>query len=59
MANSLKQAVVLVYGIGEQRPMDTVREFVKSVWVKDQGLDNTRYWNKPSEISGSFEHRRL
>ncbi|GAA0854445.1 hypothetical protein [Aliiglaciecola litoralis] len=54
-----KQAVVLVHGIGEQRPMDTVREFVKSVWVKDKALDNTRYWNKPSEISGSFEHRRL
>lgn len=54
-----KQAVVLVHGIGEQRPMDTVREFVNSVWVKDPDLENTRYWNKPSEISESFEHRRL
>ncbi|MEP4890231.1 MAG: hypothetical protein ABJV04_09420 [Aliiglaciecola sp.] len=59
MATTKKQAVVLVHGIGEQRPMETVREFVKSVWVKDTNLDNTRFWNKPSEVSGSFEHRRL
>ncbi|GAC16718.1 hypothetical protein [Aliiglaciecola lipolytica] len=59
MSQSKKQAVVLVHGIGEQRPMETVREFVKSVWVKDTKLDNTRFWNKPSEVSGSFEHRRL
>ncbi|WJG09092.1 hypothetical protein [Aliiglaciecola sp. LCG003] len=54
-----KQAVVLVHGIGEQRPMQTVREFVKSIWVKDTELSNTRFWNKPSEVSESFEHRRL
>ncbi|MBU2878831.1 MULTISPECIES: hypothetical protein [Alteromonadaceae] len=59
MATTKKQAVVLVHGIGEQRPMETVREFVKSVWVKDSNIENTRFWNKPSEVSGSFEHRRL
>ncbi|GAB2687107.1 hypothetical protein [Aliiglaciecola aliphaticivorans] len=59
MSTTKKQAVVLVHGIGEQRPMETVREFVKSVWVKDTNLENTRFWNKPSEVSGSFEHRRL
>lgn len=59
MNSPKKQAVILVHGIGEQRPMETVREFVKSVWVKDESLQNTRFWNKPSEVSESFEHRRL
>ncbi len=59
MANQKKQAVVIVHGIGEQRPMDTVREFVKTVWAKDHELSNTRFWNKPSEVSNSLEQRRL
>jgi hypothetical protein len=27
----MRQAVVVIHGIGEQRPMDTVRGFVKAV----------------------------
>jgi hypothetical protein len=30
-----KQAVVVVHGMGEQRPMETLRDFVKSVWIED------------------------
>lgn len=59
MADGKKQAVVIVHGIGEQRPMDTVREFVKTVWAKDHELENARFWSKPSEVSQSFEQRRL
>lgn len=28
----MKQAVVLIHGIGEQKPMETVRGFVESVY---------------------------
>lgn len=59
MKNNKKQAVVIVHGIGEQRPMETVREFVKTVWAKDRSLKNTRFWSKPSEVSQSYEQRRL
>lgn len=33
-----KQAVVMVHGMGEQRPMETIRSFVKTVWSDDRGL---------------------
>ena len=33
-----RQAVVIVHGMGEQRPMDTLRGFVKAVWSGDLAL---------------------
>ena len=53
-----KQAVVIIHGIGEQRPMDTLRSFVNA--VVPPGTDGaSQYYNKPDEMSGSFELRRL
>ena len=49
-----KQAVVVIHGIGEQRPAETLRNFVKSIL-----RDKTKYWNKPDSISGLFELRRF
>lgn len=54
-----KQAVVVVHGIGEQRPMQTIRSFVETLWKNDQNLENPQFWNKPSSVSNSFEQRRL
>lgn len=31
-ANASKQAIILVHGMGEQTPMETLRGFVKTVW---------------------------
>lgn len=33
-----KQAVVIVHGMGEQRPMETIRSFVRTVWSEDTSL---------------------
>ncbi len=55
----LKQAVIVVHGMGEQRPMDTIREFVNHVFKKDPSLKDPHFWNKPSSVSESFEQRRL
>ncbi len=33
-----KQAVIIIHGMGEQRPMDTLREFVKAVWQSDADI---------------------
>jgi hypothetical protein len=33
-----KQAVVFVHGIGEQRPRDTVRGFVRTMWERDPAI---------------------
>ncbi len=63
MSKKKKQAVLLIHGIGEQRPMDTLRGFVDTVWTTDKGVHH-RYavagvFSQPDEVSGSFEMRRL
>ena len=58
-----KQAVLLIHGIGEQRPMDTLRGFVKAVWSSDANVQHIHaspgVFSKPDRISESFELRRL
>ena len=54
----MKQAVVLIHGIGEQKPMSTVRGFVKAI-LGEVGEHRPAYWNKPDRISELFELRRL
>jgi hypothetical protein len=51
MTKTQRQAVVLIHGIGEQRPMDTLRSFVVGVGEK-------RYYSKPDRLSDSLELRR-
>lgn len=54
----MKQAVVLIHGIGEQKPMATVRGFVESVLPPPEN-DGEQYWSKPDPMSELFELRRL
>src|SRR4029077_3677582 len=53
----MKTAVVIIHGIGEQRPMDTLRGFVEAV-VEPQP-DQPKYFSKPDEMSDLFDLRRL
>ena len=58
-----KQAVVLIHGIGEQPPMQTLRRFVEAVWTRNSAIQDPHaggnVWSKPDEVSESFELRRL
>lgn len=60
-----KQAIVVVHGMGEQRPMDTIKDFVRTVWQGDtvataNGMpDQSEIWSKPDERLGSLELRRI
>jgi hypothetical protein len=63
-----KVAVVVIHGMGEQRPMDTLRGFVETVWEKDSSLFDgsgsprdrrPETWSKPDRASGSAELRRI
>ena len=58
-----KQAVLLIHGIGEQRPMDTLRGFVDTVWTTHTQIHTPQagaaIWSKPDTVSESFELRRL
>ena len=62
-ARTEKQAVVVIHGVGEQRPMATLRRFVEAVWTRDTSVHHAHgvaeTWSKPDTISGSFELRRL
>ena len=59
----MKQAVVLIHGIGEQVPMATLRGFVEAVWTTDPDVPKphvpAQRWSKPDQVSGDFELRRL
>lgn len=58
-----KLAVVLIHGVGEQRPMDTLRGFVDAVWTSDRSAHHPHsepgVWSKPDRASASMELRRL
>ena len=46
LPQAVKQAVVVIHGTGGQRPMDTIKKFVKAVWETDKivtanGLPNS------------------
>ena len=49
-----RQAVILVHGIGEQRPGQMLRQFMKNVFDKDAGEN---YYIKPDYVSSLFEMR--
>lgn len=69
----MKQAVVIIHGMGDQIPMETLQGFVETVWVRDDSLidqarpdsatDGPRYentvWSKPDRRNRSFELRRM
>ncbi len=69
----MKQAVVIIHGMGEQIPMETLQGFVETVWVRDDSLidqarpdsatGGPRYentvWSKPDRRNRSFELRRM
>lgn len=54
-----KQAVVVIHGVGEQRPMDTLRTFVEAVLPDTLRNDKRKYRSKPDRMSESFELRCL
>lgn len=47
-----RQAVVLIHGMGDQRPMDTLRAFMAGIGVP-------QYYSKPHRYSENFELRRF
>lgn len=58
------QAVLLIHGIGEQRPLETLRGFVDAAWTSHSEIHNSfgaaaRVWSRPDRVSGSYELRRF
>jgi len=55
----MKQAVVVIHGIGEQRPMDTLRGFVEAMVPAETPEGTPSYWSKPDRLSRNFDLRVL
>ena len=66
----MTRALVLIHGIGEQRPMETMWRFLRGVFGLSE--DGTGCWqivqdqpiaivarSKPDRLSGNFELRRI
>jgi hypothetical protein len=54
---ALRQAVVIIHGMGEQKPMETLRGFVAA--VLSQARPAPRLFSKPDRMSETFELRQL
>lgn len=54
----VRQAIVVIHGIGEQRPMDTLRGFVDAV-LADNHKGESKYRSKPDAMNELFEMRCL
>lgn len=62
VASPTRTAVVLIHGIGNQPPMDTLRGFVDAVWWRDPRVaasKSRKLWVKPSDQFGDYELRRM
>ena len=56
-----KTAVIVVHGMGEQRPMETLWGVVEALWTKDPDIKarTNEVWSKPENVTGSYELRRV
>jgi len=58
-----KQAIVIIHGMGEQRPNATLRGFVrclvKQMTQADPNDEDLDIFDKPDRVSGSYETRRM
>ncbi len=66
---SKKQAVIVVHGMGEQRPMGTMRTIVDALWTTDASIelddpqnrdaDGNKSWIVPDIKTGSHDLQRI
>ena len=69
-AKPKKQAVIVVHGMGEQRPMETLRGIVRAIWSTDTdgelaekadeaAREARRFWTVPDRRTGSLDLSRI
>lgn len=54
-----RQAVVIIHGIGEQRPMDTVRSLAEAIFSVIPDKKKTTILSHPDKVTDLFDLRRL
>ena len=53
----VRQAVVIIHGMGEQRPLDTLSGFVRAA-LDPGGQADPEFYSRPDEVTDSYESRR-
>jgi hypothetical protein len=56
-ARRVRQAIVIVHGMGEQRPLDTLNGFVRAA-LDPNGHDSPEFYSRPDDVTDSYESRR-
>ncbi len=61
LEGEVRTAVVIVHGMGEKRPMETLDDFAKTALRPRSAQGETRwdYYSLPAEITDSYEARRF
>lgn len=52
-----KRAIVVIHGMGEQRPLDTLDGFMGAL-LSQYGKPNRRFYSRPARFAESYEARR-
>ena len=55
----IRTAVVMVHGMGEQVPLETVNRFVMTALPRTGKPPTRQYFSRPDTASGSYEARRM
>ncbi len=55
-AKRIRQAVVIIHGMGEHRPLDTLNQFIASGLQPIEG--ERRFYSRPDQVTKSYESRR-
>ncbi|MDQ3913895.1 MAG: hypothetical protein M3323_00990 [Actinomycetota bacterium] len=56
MTEKVRQAVVIVHGMGEQRPLETLNQFIAAALEPDPQADRD-FWSRPNNVTESYEAR--
>lgn len=59
MSKSVRQAVVVVHGMGEQLPLSTLTRFVDTALRPKNAQGDRIYYSRPESVTGSYESRRF
>lgn len=54
----IRQAVVIVHGMGEQRPLDALNGFIHAALPPDENGKPRQYISRPERVTESYESRR-
>lgn len=55
----VRTAVVVVHGMGQQVPLETVNQFVKTALPRTGTPPTRQYFSRPDVVSGSYEARKM